>query len=85
MSEIRVDINKSNQAASEEAKVAKSLMSYSNEVASIRSNMRYKIAAREQISAKLRETADQLRRKSTSTDAMRQALEQILALYRQTE
>ena len=85
MARIYVEPAKVRRSAQDELDLARELDALSREVSQIRSNLRYKIAGREQISARLQETAEQIAKEAASTRGISSGLQQILTQYEQTE
>ena len=85
MANIKIEPANVRRTLSSEASLAKKLQSLSQNVDSIRNALNYKIAGREQISARLRQMTEDIMKESTRTTALRDALEQIVSRYEQAE
>ena len=85
MARIRIEPAKAKRSVQDELSLEKKLSSLSHEVSTIRSNMRYKISGREQISERLRQVAQQISKEAVATKALGNGLQQIVAKYEQTE
>ena len=73
------------RASDQEYSLVRDLNRIAQEVDSVRSGLRYKIAGREQIAARLREAAGQVRLESQRMGNMKSSLDQIIQLYEKTE
>ncbi len=85
MARIHIEPAKAKRSVLDEQSLEKKLSNLSQEVSSIRSNMRYKISGREQISDRLRQVAQQISKEATSTRALSNGLQQVITKYEQTE
>lgn len=85
MARIYVEPEKARRTVQDELELAGKLSDLSQQVSEIRSNLRYKIAGREQISSRLQEVAEQISRESASARGLSSALQQVLTQYEQTE
>ena len=85
MARIHIEPAKAKRSVLDDQSLEKKLSNLSQEVSSIRSNMRYKISGREQISDRLRQVAQQISKEATSTRALSNGLQQVITKYEQTE
>lgn len=85
MAKISIEPSKAKSILGQQDSLEKTLKALSQDVDSVRGGLRYKIAGQEQISQRLREAAEQITKESQSTLAMRSGLEEIIALYEQSE
>lgn len=85
MAKIYIEPTKAKQSVTNEEKLSKLLEGLSQDVDNIRGNLRYKISGKEQISARLAEVVQQIRKESNSVKALSSGLEQIISQYVQTE
>lgn len=85
MAKISIEPERARTAITQEEALEKTLRALGQNVDSIRNGLRYKIAGREAIAARLREAAEQLYKEADSTRNARNGLEQIINLYVQTE
>lgn len=85
MARIYINSQKAGKVVQSEAELSRFLHSLSQDVYDIRGNLRYKIAGREQISARLRQAAEQIERESNSAAALSTGLQQATMMYQKTE
>ena len=85
MAKIYIEPANIRRTLSSEESLAKKLRNLSQNVDDIRAALNYKIAGREQISARLRQMTEDIMKESTRTTTMRNALEQIVTQYEQSE
>ncbi len=85
MANIRVDPAITYACATQMGDLSKKLNSFAGDVDRVRSSLRYKITGQEQIEARLREVAEQIRKEENRVRAMKSGVEQILSAYQQTE
>ena len=85
MARIYIEPAKAKSVLGRESDLTKDLSLLSKDVENIRNGLRYKIAGKEQISARLREVADQIARESAAARAMRLGMEQVINRYEQAE
>ena len=85
MAKIMIQPAAAKTAAEKEYGLVRDLNRIAQEVDSVRTGLRYKIAGREQIAARLREAAAQIRLESRRTGDMKTGLDQIIRLYTKTE
>lgn len=85
MATIVIDIAKASQTTSDAANLSTALKSLSQQVRDVRGALRYKIAAQEQISARLLQAAEQISQETNGVTALRAGLEQVIASYQQRE
>jgi len=85
MAKIFIEPAKARATINEQRALESTLNALSRDVSGVRSGLRYKIAGKEAIDARLREAAGQISREMERTRAMRTGLEQIIARYEQAE
>ena len=85
MADIKVDIRRLRTAGIKEMQTARSLQTCYREVESIRSRVRYKVAAQQQIDRNLRITLQQINTEYRRTYTLAEGLTKIISLYEQTE
>ena len=85
MARIYIEPSRAKSAVNSSASLQKALGSMSGEVDRIRGGLRHKIAGQEQISARLKEAAEQIERETAAAKALSTGLEQILRRYEQAE
>lgn len=85
MAKILIEPAKTKSILGQQESLESTLKRLSQDVDSVRSGLRFKIAGQQNISQRLREAAEQITRESQSTFAMRSGLEEVIVLYEQTE
>ena len=85
MAKIKIEPSKAKAVLGRQDSLENTLKELCQDVDSIRSGLRYKIAGQENISQRLREVAEQITREQQSTGALRSGLEEIILLYEQSE
>ena len=85
MAYIYIDSAKTMHVLSNQDTLIRELNSLMDQVDSVRTNLRYKIACRATISARLQDTARQIGMEAQRSAHMRDAFNQIIALYQQVE
>lgn len=85
MARIYIEPTKAKRSIQDEADLGRTLSSLSQEVSSIKSNLRYKISGCDQIGERLRQVSEQIAKESTATRALSDGLQQIIARYEQVE
>lgn len=85
MAKILIEPSKAKTVLGRQDSLERTLRDLSQDVYNIRSGLRYKIAGQENISQRLREAAEQITKESQSAYALRSGLEEIIALYEQSE
>lgn len=85
MARIYIEPTKARRSVQDEMELSRTLNGLAQEVISIRSALRYKIAGREQISERLRQVSQQILKEASSTRALGDSLQQIIGRYEQTE
>lgn len=85
MAKISIEPSKAKSILGQQDSLERALKALAQDVEGVRSGLRYKIAGQEQISQRLREAAEQITQESQSTFSMRSGLEEIIALYEQSE
>lgn len=85
MAKIKIEPSKAKAVLGRQNSLENTLKELCQDVDSIRSGLRYKIAGQENISQRLREVAEQITKEQQSTGALRSGLEEIIILYEQSE
>ena len=85
MAYIYLDSAKTKRVLSDQEELIQDLNSLMKQVDSVRNNLRYKIACRATISARLQDTARQIGLEAQRSAQMRDAFSQMVVLYQQTE
>ena len=85
MAKILIEPAKTKSVLGQQDSLENTLKKLAQDVDSVQSGLRYKIAGQQNISQRLRDAAEQITRESQSTRALRSGLEELIALYEQTE
>lgn len=85
MARIYIEPSRAKHIAQDEMDLSGVLKALSQEVDSIRGNMRYKIAGRAQIAERLRQVSEQIAAEAGAARNMGNGLQQIIAWYEKTE
>lgn len=85
MARIYIEPSRAKRIAQDEMDLSRALKALSQEVDSIRGNMRYKIAGRAQIAERLRQVSEQIAAEAGAARNMGNSLQQIVAWYEKTE
>lgn len=85
MAHIYIEPSRAKHIAQDEMELSRTLKALSQEVDSIRGNMRYKIAGRAQIAERLRQVSEQIAAEAGAARNMGNGLQQIVTWYEKTE
>ncbi len=85
MARIYIEPSRAKRIAQDEMDLSRALKALSQEVDSIRGNMRYKIAGRAQIAERLRQVSEQIAAEAGAARNMSNGMRQVVTWYEQTE